>query len=219
MAGIFETIRVRNRQVPFLQAHLDRLAGAVAALHLTAPRPGLEGRVRALATAPDAVVRVTLDQRGERIEARPVPAAGPMRIVFSGTAHEPYPWKTTGRDVFDRARSRVVPYRADEVILMTRDRIVAEGCVTSVFFWMGAELCTPALDVGILPGVGRARVIEAAKARGIPVREERFPREVVEGLPLFLVNSVRGVVEAALHGDWRRTADDRTRKLADTFWG
>jgi len=143
----------------------------------------------------------------------------PMRIVFSGTRHEPYPHKTTDRGVFDRARSRVVPFRADEALLFAQGGVLAEGCVTSVFFWLGEVLCTPALDVGILPGIGRARVIELARGRKIEVREGHFTRPEIEGLPVFLANAVRGVMETAVHGDWRSTPDDRTRTLAAGFWG
>jgi branched-subunit amino acid aminotransferase/4-amino-4-deoxychorismate lyase len=218
VAGLFETIRVRNGQIPFLDAHLRRLWASATALGLDSPRDGIAERVASHANAGDVVIRVTIRDRGERIETRPVPPSDPMRIVFSGTWHEPYPHKTTQRAIFSRARERVVPYRADEVILLSRDGSLAEGCVTSVFFWMGNELCTPGLDLGILPGIGRARLIQLARAHGIVVKEGRFSRTVVSGLPLFLVNSVRGVVDVAFHGDWHRPDDDRTRRLAESFW-
>ena len=218
MSGLFETIRIRDGAVPFLGQHIARLTASCQALGRTPPAPGLDDRVRAHANG-DLIVRVTLDERGERVETRPLPPPAAMRIVFSGTRHEPYPHKTTSRDVFDRARSRVVPFRADEALLLTGDGVLAEGCVTSVFFWLGDALCTPSLDLGILPGIGRARVLELGRERGLPVREGRFQRSEVEGLPMFLVNSVRGVLETAVHGDWRRPQDDRTRVLAAHFWG
>ena len=219
MPGLFETIRIRDGAVPFLAQHVARLTASCQALSQAPPSPGIEGRIAAHAAAGDLIVRVTLDARGERIETRPLPAAAPMRIVFSGTRHEPYPHKTSDREVFDRARSRVVPYRADEAILFNADGMLAEGCVTSVFFWLGDTLCTPTLDVGILPGIGRARVLAVARERGLQVREGRFTRAEIEGLPVFLTNAVRGVLETAVHGDWRRPRDDRTRILAERFWG
>ena len=219
MTGLFETIRIREGTVPFLERHLARLAASCTALGRSQPEPGLAGRIEAHASAGESIVRVTLDERGERIEPRPVPPAGPMRIVFSGTRHEPYPHKLTVRKLFDRARSLVVPYRADEAVLLTEDGILAEGCVTSVFFWIGDVLCTPSLDIGILPGVGRARVLEVAREKGLEVKEGRFGRPDFQGLPMFLANSVRGVLETATHGDWRRQGDDRTSLLARHFWG
>ena len=219
MSGLFETIRIRNGGAPFLAQHLARLVASCQALGRTAPAPGLESRVAAHRHAGDAIVRVTMDDRGERIETRAVPPVGPMRIVFSGTRYEPYPHKTTDRDVFDRARSRVIPFRADEALLFTGEGHLAEGCVTNVFFWRGGTLCTPSLELDILPGVGRARVLEVAWERKIAVEEGRYSRADVEGVALFLVNGVRGVLESAVHGDWRRPGDDRTRALAERFWG
>ena len=218
MSGLFETIRIRNGAAPFIREHVARLTASCQALGRPAPAPGLDERVQAHATG-DIIVRVTLDERGERIETRPVPPPAPMRIVFSGTRHEPYPHKSTNRELFDRARSRVVPFRADEAILFNGDGILAEGCVTSVFFWLGETLCTPSLDIGILPGVGRARVLALGRERGLTLREGKFVRSEMEGLPLFLVNAVRGILETAVHGDWRRPQDDRTRALAARFWG
>lgn len=219
MSGLFETIRIRSGEAPFLPQHVARMTASCRALGRPAPEPGLGDRVLAHRAAGDVIVRVALDERGERIETRAVPPEGPMRIVFSGTRHEPYPHKTTVRTVFDRARARVVPFRADEAILFAVDGSLAEGCVTNVFFWLGDVLCTPSLDVGILPGVGRARVLALAQERNIEVREGRFARAEIEGLPFFLCNGVRGVLETAVHGDWRKTRDDRTGALAGQFWG
>jgi len=218
MPGLFETIRVRDGRVPFVSRHVARLTAACHELGVAVPAEGLAARIEAHATG-DHIVRLTIDERGERIETRLVPPAAPMRVVFSGTRHAPYHHKTTERAVFDRARSRVVPYRADEAILLSPEGYLAEGCVTNIFFWHGGDLCTPSLDLDILPGVGRQRVLELALERGIPVREGRFAKAEFEGLPIFLVNAVRGIMETTVHGEWRLQTDDRTRALADRFWG
>src|SRR5438105_12675696 len=134
MVGLFETIRIKSGQVPFLGPHLARLTASSRALGREPPAPGLSERVRAHAPeSGDLIVRVTLGAHGERIETRPLPPPDPMRIVFSGTRHEPYPHKSTERDVFDRARRRVVPFRADEAILFDPAGHLAEGCICSVF--------------------------------------------------------------------------------------
>lgn len=219
MSGLFETIRKREGRFPFLDAHLARLRTGLAQLGLPPLPAGVEQRVRDDARPADLVVRVTVDASGVRCEPRPAPEAKPMRIVVSGTRHEPYPLKRTDREVFDRARERVVPYRADEVLLLTGEGYLAEGCITNVFFWMADTLCTASLDLGVLPGIGRARVLELAARRRTPVREGRFTRAEFEGLPMFLVNAVRGVVEVTRHGEWRPSKDDRTERLAELFWG
>lgn len=219
MAGVFETIRVRGGQIPFLERHLARLRDACAASGAGTVGDGLARRIQDAAKAPDMVIRVVIEDGRTRIETRVAPAAAPMRIVFSGTPYRPYPHKSTDRAVFDQARLRVVPYRADEVILLADGGVLAEGCIASVFFWLGPALCTPALDLGILPGIGRARLIELAESLGIRVQEGHFTRAEAQGLPMFMVNSVRGIMETTRHGDRRSpVGDDRMRKLADRFW-
>jgi len=219
VSALFETLRIRDGRIAFLDQHVARLEASCVALGINPLAPGLGERIHALVKATDVVVRVTLDG-AERIETRPVPAESSVRTVFSGTQHRAYPHKTTDRAFFDQARARVVPYRADEVILLTEAGLLAEGCISSVFFWLGSTLCTPSLDLGILPGVGRARVLELAAGRGITIQEGHFTKAEVQGLPLFLVNSVRGIMETTRHGDWRSPrGDDRTRLLADGFWG
>ncbi len=220
MAGLFETIRFRNGVAPFLDQHLERLATSCRALGRPEPAAGFAARIAAHPHGGDAIIRVTLDERGERIESRPAPAPEPLRIVWSGTRHEPYTHKVTDRRVFDLARARVVPFRADEALLFAAGGIVAEGCVTSIFFWHGPALLTPSLDVGILPGIGRARVIAMAREKKLEVREGRFERAEIEGLPIFLVNAVRGILETTVHGEWRGArGDSRTRALVEHFWG
>ena len=219
MSGLFETIRVREGTVPFLAEHLARLSSGVGQIGLPALAPDVAARLRGQARSGEAVVRLTADASGCHLEARAVPEPKPMRIVISGTLHEPYPLKRTARGVFERARERVVPYRADEVLLLTAEGWLAEGCITSVFFWTADTLCTPALDLGILPGIGRARVLAMAAERRLPVREGRFRSDEFAGLPLFLVNAVRGIVDVTHHGEWRPPREDRTARLAAAFWG
>jgi para-aminobenzoate synthetase/4-amino-4-deoxychorismate lyase len=71
---------------------------------------------------------------------------------------------------------------------------VLEASRANLFAVEGAVLVTPAADGRILPGVARARAIEAAHSLGIEVREEplRIDRLIAAG-EAFLTGSVRGV--------------------------
>jgi len=62
-----------------------------------------------------------------------------------------------------------------------------------VFWWEGAGLRTPALDLEILRGIGRTRVLELGKGQEI-----RGPRTALDGA--------------------RVPADPRTAELARRFW-
>jgi len=91
---------------------------------------------------------------------------------------------------------------------------VAEGTVWTVFWWDGSALHTPALALGILPGIGRARVLEIANG----VEEARAPEPALRGKTLFLTNAVRGIVPIASLDQAPVPTDSRTSELATRFW-
>jgi len=74
-------------------------------------------------------------------------------------------------------------------------------------------LRTPALALGVLPGIARARVL--GLAAGV---EGRYPRAALEGKSLFLTNAVRGVVPLASLDGVAVPPDARTEELARRFW-
>jgi branched-subunit amino acid aminotransferase/4-amino-4-deoxychorismate lyase len=51
-----------------------------------------------------------------------------------------------------------------------------------------------------------------------PVREEQVPPAALMGQSLFLVNSVRGIVEIGVFEGVRVPADPRTAELSASFW-
>jgi branched-subunit amino acid aminotransferase/4-amino-4-deoxychorismate lyase len=221
VSGLFETLRVREGRIPFLAEHLARLGAGLWRLGLEAAPPGLDHRLRSLADAGESVLRVTIDAAGERIETRAVPPEGPLSVVTSATAHRPYPLKSTERTVFEEARAAAEARGAAEALLLTADGFLAEGTISSLFFWSDELLCTPDLGLGILPGVGRARVMALARGAGIPVAEGRFaPAALAEGRATpFLVNAVRGVIAVSSLDGAPLREDPRTTALAAGFWG
>jgi len=103
---------------------------------------------------------------------------------------------------------------ADDALLLTPEGWVAEGTVWTVFWWDGDALRTPALELGILPGIGRARVLELVKR----VVQGRYPAQELAGKSLFLTNAVRGTVPIASLDGAPVPADPRTAELAQRFW-
>jgi len=86
--------------------------------------------------------------------------------------------------------------------------------VWTVFWWDGDTLRTPTLDLGILPGIGRARVLELAAGVG----QGRYVEDALAGKSLFLTNAVRGVVPLASLDGATLPGDARTGDLARRFW-
>ncbi len=83
-----------------------------------------------------------------------------------------------------------------------------------MFWWEGGKLCAPAMELGILPGVGRARIMELAG----PIEERRATWSEVRGLPMFLANAVRGVAKVSAVQDDRVPSAKQTDELAAHFW-
>lgn len=211
--GLIETIRARGGRLPWLSRHLERLHSSIAALGLAPPSSDLADFLRASIGQGDRIVRLELRDGHAEITTRDIHHRGPIAIVVSDELHRAYPHKTTCREQFGRALSRARRTGADDALLVTATGFVAEGTAWNLFWWDGDTLCTPAADLGILAGVGRRRVVELET-----VREEQAPAEALRGRSLFLVNSVRGIVEIGSFEGSYVPPDRRTAELSSVFW-
>src|SRR6266704_7164777 len=158
--GLIETIRVRDGRIPFLERHLARLAGSLAELRLPTPSQDVARLVRPFAGTGDAVLRVEVRDGRASVTVRDLPALEPPAVITASEPHRHYPHKTTERDCFADAGKEAEVAEADDALLVTHEGWVAEGTMWTVVWWDGDVLRTPALDLGILPGIGRARVLE-----------------------------------------------------------
>lgn len=84
---------------------------------------------------------------------------------------------------------------ADEALMCDQRGRVAEGSSSNVFVIRSGEVITPSLDIGLLPGITRQRVIELARADGLMVTEgELSPEQVRTANEVFITSSIRGVL-------------------------
>ena len=152
--------------------------------------------------------------RGVQVSERLIGSGAPVRLTVSKVAHHSYPYKTTERVQFDRALDGARAVGMDDALLLTPGGFVAEAAIWTVLWWEDRQLCGPAFDLGVLPGVGRARVTELAGN----VEERHSTLKDLRDLPLFLVNAVRGVVPVASVDDMVVPESPHTAKLAEQFW-
>jgi para-aminobenzoate synthetase/4-amino-4-deoxychorismate lyase len=213
--GLIETMRVRGGRLPLLERHLARLRGSLAALRRPAPPEDLAEMARAAAgSGADRVVRLEVRDGRAAVTTRDVPPGiTPPVVTLASEPHAPYPHKSTERGVFERALAEARALGADDALLVTAAGYVAEGTTWSLFWWEGERLCTPALDLEILPGVGRARVMELAE-----VAEARVTMAAFAWRSLFLVNAVRGIVAIGSFRGRDVPLDARTAELSHGFW-
>lgn len=214
--ALIETMRVVEGRIPFFEGHLARLTRSLKELGLPAPSRDLAELVQPFLEMGNAVLRMEVSDGHATVTVREVPSPVEPDVITAAEPHVPYPHKTTERDCFVDAAREADIGEADDALLLTHDGLVAEGTVWNICWWRsveGMEVDTPALDLGILPGIGRARVLELVQGR-----EVRVPRAELDGKSLFLVNAVRGVVAIETMDGAAVPADPRTAQLARRFW-
>jgi branched-subunit amino acid aminotransferase/4-amino-4-deoxychorismate lyase len=212
--GLIETMRVREGRIPFLPRHLARLERSLRALGLAPPSPSVAALVQPFADTGDAVLRVEVRDGRASVTVRELPRVEPPTVITASQPHRPYPHKTTERACFVYAAEQAGQARADDALLLTPDGLVAEGTVWSLSWWEGDGLRTPTLALGILPGIGRARVLELVPQ----IEEGRYLRAGLAGKSLFLTNAVRGVVPIAALDGAPVPVHAGTADLARRFW-
>jgi para-aminobenzoate synthetase / 4-amino-4-deoxychorismate lyase len=203
--GVFETLLVFNGAPIELDAHLERLSLSVQELFGADLPPG----ARQLALENAAPLRVG--------RLRVTVAPGPAGVLSADAVTA----AVDSDDIFP-SWERAMALRpfvihgglgahkwADRAGLAWTESSESEGCLplvldadgevleasrANIFAVEGEVLVTPAADGRILPGVARARAIEAARSLGIELHEETLSVDrLIAAGEAFLTGSVRGV--------------------------
>ncbi len=219
--GVYEVTAAYGGRFVRLEEHMDRLAGGLRAIRIDVDMerfPGIHYRLLAengLDDAPYAKVYLQVT-RGVADRSHAFPSSGVEPTVYArATAWTP-PARQRWEEGFsavtvpDRRWSRVdiksiallpnvlaqqaaVEAGADEAILV-RDGVAVEGAHANLCAVRdGAVITHPQTNV-VLPGITREAVLELARERGHPIREEPI---MVEELPrldeLFLTGTTTEV--------------------------
>lgn len=211
--GLIETMRSRDGRLPWLGRHLARMRASVVALGLAAPPDDIADLARIAAGPGERVVRLELCDGRVELSTRDIPEQRAVTLMVSDDPYRSYPHKTTRREQFGRSLANARRAGVDDALLVTPEGYVAEGTAWTLFWWDNGTLYTPALDLGILPGIARSRIMELA-----PVREARVRVPDLAGTSLFLTNAVRGVVPIRRLQGEPVPADPRTAELSASFW-
>jgi len=212
------------------------------------PRDEIERAVRetlAAAENPESRVRIMVTRGDGTVDLDPAAAGQPRLVVIvqplGGPSPEVY---EKGAEVEIVSVTRNLPGAIDpavksgnylnnvlamgearrrrpsvhEAILCAANGSVAEGATSNVFTVVAGQLRTPALEVGILDGVTRGKVLALARANGISCHETSFmsPDDLKQADEVFLTSSVRSVLPVTLV-DGRALGDGKpgavTRRL------
>lgn len=215
--GAFETARIYGGRPFRLREHLSRLRLSAERLGLTPPpvdalealvaeavraagreeavlrvyvTPGREGQGRPFALALVGELPPGLEEtraRGIRLVSVPLGIA-PGGWPLGGVKSTSY---AVNMVALDEARRR----GADDAVFLALGGIVLEGPTTNIWWRKGWTLYTPALALGILAGVTRAVLLEAAPGLGYQVVEGAFPMAELAGAEeAFTSSSVREIM-------------------------
>lgn len=209
MDTLIETVRLRNGAAPLWHLHVRRLATSCRALGVPIPVELITPEGGA-----DRVHRLLVSRRGVVIGERTVGSLAPVRLVTSKVVHRAYVHKLVERERFDRALADAKALGGDDALLLTVGGQVAETAIWGVFWWEEGRVAGPAMEIGILPGVGRARILELVGE----IQERKATLDEIRGRSLFVANAVRGIVPVAtLDGNPLPEAAETTA-LAERFW-
>ncbi len=206
--GIFETMRVENRQCRLLDLHLGRLKTSAQALNLPLPDDG-ETRIRQyIADLPDGLFRLKAELVSDGLilsHAATAELPAPQRII---PAPQPLPrrdylrrFKTTRRALYDQAWQTAETQGAFDSLFFNSDGLLLEGGRSNVFVKYQGQWLTPSLDLDILNGVMRQAVLQQPQTYlgANAVIETHITRDMLEHTEeIRLSNALRGVFEADL---------------------
>jgi branched-chain amino acid aminotransferase len=204
--GVFEGVRVYNRRIFRLDAHLDRLYASARALALAIPLDHAamaeavrttvranrreDGYVRIIVTrgvgelgidpltcpAPSVIIIVT----DVRVYPRERYARG-VKVITSPTrqvSHEAVDPRVKSLNYLKNVLAKIDAQRAgaDEAILLNAEGFIAECSADNIFVIRHGALATPAPLDGALEGITRGVVLQLAAEANIPAREARLAR-------------------------------------------
>ena len=204
--GIFETMRVENRQCRLLDLHLGRLKTSAQALNLPLPDDG-ETRIRQyIAKLPDGLFRLKAELVSDDLilsHAATAELPAPQRVI---PAPQPLPrrdylrrFKTTRRALYDQAWQTAETQGAFDSLFFNSDGLLLEGGRSNVFVKYQGQWLTPSLDLDILNGVMRQAVLQQPQTYlgADTVIETHITRDMLEHAEeIRLSNALRGVFRA-----------------------
>lgn len=247
--SVFETVRTYGGKPFALSEHMERLERSAERVGIEMPisKEAFAGEVISAVEAAgndESYVRAMLTRGSGPMGLDPSVSLVPLRVILVE------PLKTLPETMYedgvgvvlvrtDRASdaaegAKVGNYLASvlalaearkagahEALIINRHGEVAEGTTSNLFLVRGGTLVTPPVDAGILAGITRAYVLEAAHAQGIEVELGKVrPKHLRDADEVFISSSIRELLPVVFI-DGRPVGDGRpgpvTRRLHRAF--
>ncbi len=219
--GLFETIKVSQGGLPFLEKHLKRLASGCAVLGINVIEEellaGLKETVR-LNEMTEGSLRLTVTG-GEKTGgfSEPNPKGNYFITGQKGNPYSPADYlrgykgliSSIKRNPFSPivylkslnflenvlAKKEALTAGCQEALFLNTSGFLTEGSITNLFIVKQERIFTPAVACGLLAGITREVVIDICKKNNNPVTEGHFLlANLLEADEAFLTNSLLGVM-------------------------
>ena len=209
--GVFETIRVYDSRLLFLNRHLQRLRQSCEWLGLSLPtsQPNWETLLQELIERNNlshSMIRITLSRGVGGLGPDPFGCSNSTVVIFPRpipqltedekkcgvsltiveTRRQPscaLPSQVKSLNYLNNilAKQEARMAQTFDGLLLNTEGFLAEATTSNFFFVKDQQLCTPSLQCGILPGITREIVLGLVKKEGIGLQEGAFRPEDLWG--------------------------------------
>jgi len=221
--GLFESMRLVNGQLKFVELHADRLQRGMKALKLEGYSQMdtwfLKEKAEELAVwnkTKNGRLRLTVyrdaeglytpadNKSGWCLEMQPDEVSN-YRLNQKGLIMDVYTemlkpvnylsnFKTCNSLTYVMAGLYKVEHKLDDVFLLNQQGFLCESISSNVFVLYQDHLYTPALNEGCVEGIMRRVVINICIAQGIPVTEAQINPDILhQADEVFITNATRGI--------------------------
>lgn len=206
--GLFETMLVSEGELEFYNEHMDRLKASCEALDITFRIHRDEIKSAIL----DLVRLNHIEEGSVRLQVSKTKMGSDYWIMTDHLKKRPDTFKLKVSDWIKGSKNPIVSHKStqyggnlmeltsakekgfDEVLFFNEMGFLTEGAYTNVFFIKNSKLYTPRLENGLLAGIMRAKIIEAARALNIECFEVDLTMEdIKDKTAAFVTNSLIGV--------------------------
>ena len=242
--SLFETIRMMDDEMPFLDRHIHRLKNGMELIGMEVPEIWdsyfFETAIHQVATG-NARIRLMVWRSPGGLYL-PENNAPQFMITAAPLATSKFDWhekpvvigickkvklpvdefsniKTLNAPRYIQAGMEAQKNGWDDGVLLNQYGRICEATSSNIFWWENdGTLCTPALSEGCVAGIMRDHVILMAKKQGITVnRVESLPETLETTLEVFLTNAIKGVVPAVMAGKNPGNYEQTKKLFLDVF--
>src|SRR3989338_4495970 len=223
--GVYETVRVYEGKIFIAEAHWKRLRKSLKGIHLQIPWSNLNLTEACLKTVQanglkECLTRITITRGRGEVGYDPKSCQNPSLVIFAspirkdllhlwlnGVKISVVPVRRNHRKSLNPALKTInclngilakiesLKENAFEGVFLNLEENLAEGTISNIFIIKNRILKTPSLECGILDGVTRGAVIEAAKKQKIKVEETKINvSELLRADEIFLTSTTMEIM-------------------------